>query len=329
MRINLNLSLICFSILFMGCKAAMSGNSIEEVAIPISPTFTPNGGLYNSDIHVLLSSESQNARIYYSIDGSEPNTDSLFYTNPIPVLGNDSSVVIKAISVNENNLASVCSVSEYYIYYPQIDWPSYIPKSFTSESSIAVTTLFQDSNIEIQCSENDAVIYYSTDSSIPTSQSAIYTTPIPLIGDMSYLTINALSVKEGFSNSLVRKGSFKIKYPKEKGVEISCYTGIIVTLESISKMKDGEKYTINIEYSIYNPSYTQTIFEGMFQLYNSIDTGLRCPQYGSFGDLLPGETQTLQYTFQDVSFDVDVIEFICDFQDSNNIFNPIWQIQDL
>ncbi|MCX7998616.1 MAG: DUF1566 domain-containing protein [Leptospiraceae bacterium] len=77
---------------------------------PVEPPIlqAPNSGTYTTPQFITLSSATSDAKIYYTIDGTEPTTSSLPYTHPIGIwslLG--QSVTIKFIAVKEEHLDSV------------------------------------------------------------------------------------------------------------------------------------------------------------------------------------------------------------------------------
>ncbi|KEK20137.1 endonuclease [Bacillus manliponensis] len=59
---------------------------------------TPNGGTVQKGTAVTLATETEGANIYYTLDGTEPSTESSLYKESITVNGN---LVIKAIAVKE------------------------------------------------------------------------------------------------------------------------------------------------------------------------------------------------------------------------------------
>lgn len=63
-----------------------------------APTVTPDAGAYGDDVLVTLAAPYQNAKIYYTLDGTTPTTGSTPYTLPFEV---DSSCVLKAIATAE------------------------------------------------------------------------------------------------------------------------------------------------------------------------------------------------------------------------------------
>ncbi len=78
----------------------------------VSPDFSVSPGLYNSDFGVIVSSIYYDITIHYTIDGSEPTTESPIYTNPILLDGDDQDFIIKAIAAHEDQISSVATA--YY-----------------------------------------------------------------------------------------------------------------------------------------------------------------------------------------------------------------------
>ena len=74
--------------------AKSSYPSLLEQAI--MPSATPATGGYGGSVSVTLESETQGARIYYTVDGSTPTLTSLAYTGPILI---SQTTTLKAMAV--------------------------------------------------------------------------------------------------------------------------------------------------------------------------------------------------------------------------------------
>lgn len=72
--------------------------------------FTPQGGIYKSAQTVTLSSKLKNARIYYTLDGSEPTSGSAKYTQPIKV---STVAVIRAIAYGDGGQSTIITNSYF------------------------------------------------------------------------------------------------------------------------------------------------------------------------------------------------------------------------
>ncbi len=101
------------------CDLKMSdfGLSVSEAAVTETkvktPVFTPDGGTYTSARNVTISSETSDADIYYTIDGSDPTaTSGTPYSEPVSVT---KTLTIKAIAVKPGMRDSDVSSATYTI----------------------------------------------------------------------------------------------------------------------------------------------------------------------------------------------------------------------
>ncbi|PJI10211.1 MULTISPECIES: cellulose binding domain-containing protein [Clostridium] len=85
------------------------GTSISKV---VSPVFSVPSGKYNSTQTVSISSATPGATIYYTTDGSNPNTNSAIYSSPINVSKNE---MVKAYAVNAGMKDSDITSASYTI----------------------------------------------------------------------------------------------------------------------------------------------------------------------------------------------------------------------
>jgi len=72
-------------------------------------TDTPNGNVTWGKL-ITLTSQTEDAQIYYTTDGSEPTKDSTLYTEPIKI---NSRVIIKAIAIRKNMIDSEITEFKY------------------------------------------------------------------------------------------------------------------------------------------------------------------------------------------------------------------------
>ena len=102
-----------FALGMFGCS---NGSSDDPVMPPVSgmqtvttPTFSVASGAVNSGTSVTISCVTEGAKIYYTIDGSDPTASSTEYTGAINVT---EAVTLKAIAVKSGmNDSAVASVS--------------------------------------------------------------------------------------------------------------------------------------------------------------------------------------------------------------------------
>ncbi len=78
----------------------------------ITPTFSPAAGTFASAQNVTISSETDGATIYYTVDGTEPTTESNVYSRAIPV---NETTTIKAFAAKADYSNSAVASATYTI----------------------------------------------------------------------------------------------------------------------------------------------------------------------------------------------------------------------
>ena len=136
--------------------------------VSAEPEFSLEEGEYPEVQEVALDAGSGN-QIYYTIDGSEPDTSSTRYTEPI-LLEKDGETTIKAIAVNKKKIPSLTVSKIYTINIPVEDAPAVTPS--TGQYDVAT-------QITITVPEGYSA-YYTIDGSDPTSASILYEGPIDM-----------------------------------------------------------------------------------------------------------------------------------------------------
>lgn len=163
--------------------------SIYQSYIAMEPEFSVKGGYYNS-IQPLKLTTFGTGKIYYTMDGSEPDENSILYTAPILLEAGD--YCIKAVYINENAVASTVAAQEYHVEIEMLPAP---------EISVIGGDYQYPINIEVV--DDTESVYYTTDGSTPSEQSNIYTGPIPMpLGDSVYKFVR---VQGGKSSEVVER----------------------------------------------------------------------------------------------------------------------------
>ncbi len=153
--------------------------------VSISPTFSLESGTYVEPDPIKLSAPGE-GKIYYSVDGTMPTEDSLEYMGPIPLETGEN--VISAIYVNEKGIVSDVVTNTYNV---ELDIPD--PPVLLVEPQ----TLSRPEMIGVMAPE-DKTVYYTTDGSVPTTDSKEYLEP--LLMPLGKSTFTFISVN---SNGLV------------------------------------------------------------------------------------------------------------------------------
>ncbi len=116
--------------------------SYEDEDAVAAPTFYPASGTYFSAQTVTISTETANAQIFYTVDGSEPTTNSFLYQNPLEI---EETTTLRAKAVKDGNINSSISQAIYRIYYSSVEgksgdqaWDEI--KSITRDNHILLST---------------------------------------------------------------------------------------------------------------------------------------------------------------------------------------------
>lgn len=166
------------------------------------PAFNPSavsaGGIYTQPISVFMSSATPNATIYYTTDGTTPNSQSTPYNGPVSV---STAETIEAITTAPGYSNSAVSTIFYNVSINPAASPTFNPPPgpYTSPQTVTISD-----------TTPNAVIYYTTDGTLPTTQSTKYTQPISV---SSTETIEAVAVAPGGSNSPASFGQYTINLP--------------------------------------------------------------------------------------------------------------------
>ena len=195
----------------MAVKSGMTNSSVSSATYTINtaaqtaatPSFTPIAGTYTSDQAVTISTSTAGATIYYTTNGSTPTTSSSVYSAPISVAGNGTTITITAIAVKTgmNNSAAASATYTINTAVQAVATPIFTPGAGTYSSDQAVT---------ISTSTAGATIYYTTNGSAPTASSSVYSAPIPVAGNGTTMTISAIAVKAGMTDSAVASATYTI-----------------------------------------------------------------------------------------------------------------------
>ncbi len=165
-------------------------------ATTAAPMISPNGGTFSGVQNVTLSSATNSASMYYTLDGSVPTTAATLYTAPIPI---SSDTTVRAIaSANGYVQSSVSSAS--FILNTQTPSVTLSP---------AAGTYSTPQNVVLSDIDPTAKIHYTLDGSAPTASSPLYTAPIAVGASV---TLKAIAIDPGLStNSNVTAAAYVIQ----------------------------------------------------------------------------------------------------------------------
>jgi hypothetical protein len=168
-----------------------------EIAPPLaaSPAFSPVPGNYTGSQKVTLTDAAPGSKIYYTTDGSNPSTASALYTQPLTVA---STETISAIAAAPGFTNSLMALATYSINTPQLSSPTFNPAQGSYSNPQTVT---------IADGTPGAAIYFTTDGSVPTKSSTLYTGPIAVSATGS---LTAIAVMNGYGSSAPVTATYQI-----------------------------------------------------------------------------------------------------------------------
>lgn len=173
--------------LLLNCNDEYIVNMFQQyMAKP--PEFSYVEGNYDEVVPLKLNANTS-GKIYYTVDGSIPNEKSEIYTAPIFL--ETGSYTVTAVFVNDYGIKSSIVSNTYHI---DLMAPS------APEVSVYSGDYYEPYMIEASVPE-DCVIYYTTDSTDPTTDSMLYTAAIPMPLGKSVYKFIAVS-QEGVTSDI-------------------------------------------------------------------------------------------------------------------------------
>jgi hypothetical protein len=174
------------------CVSSETGKKKVE-----NPVFSLPEGFYASPKTVGITCATEEAEIYYTLDGSPPSESSLRYSAPIEVA--ELFQTIMAIGIKIGYEDSDISSATYEI----------MPKAKTPEFSLEPGYYKSEQVVELSCATANSFVFYTTDGTEPTVQSPRYKGfAIDIIAPE--ITIKAVCVASGFNNSDIASGIYGV-----------------------------------------------------------------------------------------------------------------------
>jgi hypothetical protein len=210
-----------------------------------TPYFTPSTGTYSVSKTIWIRSNTVNATIYYTIDGSTPTTASLLYSKPLTISNN---MTLKAIAVATSYLTSAVATATYTFVCatPKISLPSgtYVGAPTTMISSATA----------------DATIYYMTDGTDPSSTSNIYSSKLVIANSE---TLKAIAIEPGWTSSSIASAVYMLKCATPViSLGAGSYTGDQYT--TITCVTSGASIHYTTDGS--TPTSTSTVYSTQFKI---------------------------------------------------------------
>lgn len=171
---------------------------VSSATVPTqAPAIVPNGGTFSAAQAVSLTDKTNGAVIYYTLDGSIPTTSSSIYSGTLTV--SSGTVTISALAVAPSYSPSAVDTATITIVPPSAATPIFTPGSGTYIGAQTVS---------ISGGTPGATIYYTTDGSLPTVSSNVYSGSITVTASE---VINAVAASPGFVTSQVSSAVYLIQ----------------------------------------------------------------------------------------------------------------------
>lgn len=176
--------------LLFACEDSAISNQFQQY-MAMTPEFGYLSGSYN-EVVLLKMSANTTGKIYYTLDGSNPNENSMVYTAPLILESGEYQVA--ALFVNDYGIKSEVARS-WYVINLTVPEP---PELLIYSGSYQVPTM-----IEVAVPETGTV-YYTMDGSNPTRDSLKYTEPVAMPLGRSNFKFVTIS-EEGVSSEIVSR----------------------------------------------------------------------------------------------------------------------------
>jgi hypothetical protein len=253
-----------------GNSAVSTAGYVIESQAP-APTFNPVPGTFVTSVSVTLIDSVSGATIYYTTNGNTPTTTSTQYTAPISI---GTTTTIKAIAVVSGYFNSNASSGTYTI--------TAAPLAATPAFSPAGGTYGSAQNVIISDTTTGAAIYYTTNGTMPTTSSSLYSGPVTVSASE---TLEAIAVAPGYTNSNANSASYVIQtgsqtidfgggFTSSTGLQLNGNTVLNTTAKSMQLTDSTTTYEAGTVFSA-TPVNVQTFTTDFsFQVPNPTSNGL-------------------------------------------------------
>lgn len=167
------------------------------------PVISPEAGEYNKEIELSFI-EQDNCRIYYTLDGSEPQENGSLYTQEIKI--SEGTTVVKYYMTNKYGFSSEVVSAEYIINFTAPSAPKVSPASGSYETSseqlIIIGNIPSDANAYYEISYSDTAVK-------PTINSTKYTEPFAMPEGSFILSVIIINDKNLESEMVVNNYTLK------------------------------------------------------------------------------------------------------------------------
>lgn len=161
-----------------------------------TPVISAAAGTYTSLSSISITDATPGASIYYQGNGTLYTNGYVLYTGPIPVLGSGTASL--SVYATETGYQQSSTATANYTF-------SFTQLAATPAFSLPSGVYYGSQQVAISSTTSGAVIFYTTDGSMPTSFSTVYTGPITVSTPQ---IVKAVAAAPGFSMSAVSSAQY-------------------------------------------------------------------------------------------------------------------------
>jgi hypothetical protein len=260
--------------------------TVDVNTVP-APVFSLMEGPYTGTQGVILSCFDNTPTIHYTTDGSTPSKTNgavYVYGTTIPI---SATMTLRAMGEKAGMNDSSVTSAEYTIT-PMVDAPLF---------NLAGGTYNNDIDIDITCATTGAVIYFTTDGSIPTAASATYDgTPIAIGGEGTSMTVRAIAVKPGMANSTIASAAYTISYFQAVDPTFNPPAGPLTSPQNVTIDTTSSGATIRYTTDGSDPTSSLTYTDALPPVTISVNDTMTIRAYVvSATELIPSNESTVTY----------------------------------
>ena len=180
-------------------------------------------------------------RVFYTLDGSEPTTDSELFAAPFFIGLEDGSVTLKAVRIMEDGRKSATLQEDF-----EFDLPDLAAPQFSLSSGI----YGPGTELSITHEDSEATIYYTVDGSTPSTDSFDVTGSVALVSGSQ--TIKVFAVRWGYTDSLLQTLTLDMDDNPPNAASDLAESSVLSTIASLQWSETTDNYTAaaDLEYRV-------------------------------------------------------------------------------
>jgi hypothetical protein len=237
----------------IGSSTMTSGRyTVNPPPPPAAPVINPSPGTYTAPQSVSITDSTNGVAIYYTTNGTTPTTSLTLYSGPfsLPV----GTTLLQAVAVNSGGSSSVTSGSYTVNLPPPPAAPVFNPSAgtYAAPPSITITAA------------SGATIRYTTNGTMPTTSSTVYSGPFSL--PVGTTLLQAIAINSGGSSG-VTSGSYTVNPPPPPDAPVfSPSPGTYTDPQSVSITDSANGVAIYYTTDGTTPTTSSTVYSGPVSL---------------------------------------------------------------